>query len=171
MSDNKEGNTGSSFWQLMLVIPGVIIGFTLVISILAYTFGGSSTSATIEVENAKADVAAKQAEANIKPVASVEVASDDGPKVAKTGDEVIKGACAMCHAAGLMDSPKLGDKALWAPRIAQGYNTLVKNAINGIRNMPARGGNPDLTDAEIASAVAIMANDAGANFDPASYTE
>ena len=73
----------------------------------------------------------------------------------------------MCHAAGLMESPTLGDKGQWAPRIAQGYETLVKHAIEGIRNMPARGGNPDLSDAEIASAVAVMANEAGASFDPA----
>jgi mono/diheme cytochrome c family protein len=41
---------------------------------------------------------------------------------------------------------------------------LVKHAIAGIRQMPARGGNPDLTDTEVAGAVAYMANQAGANF-------
>jgi cytochrome c5 len=168
MSDNKEGYAGSSFWQLMLAIPGVIIGFTLLISILAYLFGAGNAT-TPAAADPKVEAVAKQAEQNIQPVASVEVASEEGPKVAKTGEEVVKGVCAMCHAAGLMESPKLGDKGQWAPRIAQGYETLVNNAINGIRNMPARGGNPDLSDAEIASAVAVMANEAGANFDPASY--
>jgi cytochrome c5 len=63
-----------------------------------------------------------------------------------------------------MGSPKIGDKSAWEPRIAQGYETLIKHAIEGIRMMPARGGNPDLTDGEVASAVAYMANQAGAKF-------
>ena len=48
MSDKQEGYAGSSFWQLMMVIPGVIIGFTLLISVLAYLFGSgeSAKSAT-----------------------------------------------------------------------------------------------------------------------------
>ena len=65
-----------------------------------------------------------------------------------------------------MNAPKIGDKAQWEPRIAQGYETLVSHAVNGIRTMPAKGGNPDLSDAEIAAAVAEMANQAGAKFDP-----
>jgi cytochrome c5 len=70
----------------------------------------------------------------------------------------------MCHAAGLMNAPKFGDKGMWAPRVAQGYDTLVKNAVNGIRSMPARGGNAALTDAEVAGAVKYMANASGASF-------
>ena len=74
--------------------------------------------------------------------------------VDKSGEEVVKGGCAMCHATGMMNSPKIGDAAQWEPRIAQGYETLVKHAIEGIRTMPAKGGNPALTDGEIAAAVA-----------------
>ena len=70
----------------------------------------------------------------------------------------------MCHGTGLMNAPKLGDKALWAPRVAQGYDTLVKNAVNGIRTMPAKGGNGGLSDSEVAGAVKYMANEAGAGF-------
>jgi cytochrome c5 len=106
-------------------------------------------------------------EENIKPVAVAEVAPPVTEHVAKSGAEVVKGVCAMCHAAGLMNAPKIGDKGQWAPRIAQGYETLVSHAVNGIRTMPAKGGNPDLTEAEIAAAVAEMANQAGAKFDPA----
>jgi len=104
-------------------------------------------------------------EANIAPVASAEVAAEEiGPHVDKSGEEVVKGVCAACHAAGALGSPKIGDKGAWEPRIAQGYETLVQHAIKGIRSMPARGGNPDLTDGEIANAVAYMANQSGANF-------
>jgi cytochrome c5 len=63
-----------------------------------------------------------------------------------------------------MNAPKIGDKGQWAPRIAQGYDLLINHAINGIRAMPAKGGNPALSDGEIANAVANMANASGANF-------
>jgi len=61
-------------------------------------------------------------------------------------------------------APKFGDAEAWAPRIAQGYDTLISHAVNGIRAMPAKGGNPNLSDTEVARAVAHMANKAGASF-------
>jgi cytochrome c5 len=109
---------------------------------------------------------------NIAPVAAVEVAAADTEvAAAKSGADVVKASCAMCHATGMMNSPKIGDAAQWKPRIAQGYETLVKHAIEGIRTMPAKGGNPALTDGEIAAAVADMANQSGANFDPATLAK
>ncbi|EUJ09748.1 cytochrome c5 [Methylophilaceae bacterium 11] len=167
MAKKEEGYSSSSFWQLMLVIPGTIIGFTLLISILAHFFGSGESAAPAPAAAAPVAAVETKVDEAIKPVAEVQVADTSGAKVEKTGEEVVKAVCSMCHAAGLMESPKLGDKGQWAPRIAQGYETLVKHAIEGIRNMPARGGNPDLSDTEVASAVAHMANAAGANFDPA----
>jgi cytochrome c5 len=162
MSNNANEYKGSTIKQLILVIPGAILAFTLLISLIAKT---SSVVGTPEAEVPQAVVA--QLEENIKPVASVEVAAADaGPHVDKSGEEVVKAVCSMCHAAGLMNAPKIGDKGQWAPRIAQGYDTLISHAINGIRSMPARGGNATLTDGEIANAVANMANQAGANFTP-----
>ena len=160
MSNNDKGYKGSTFWQLMMVIPGSILGFTLLISLLAKSLSPTAEAPTL----APAAVAAK-VEENVKPVAQVVVAAaDNGAHVNKSGEEVVKAVCSACHAAGLMGSPKIGDKSMWEPRIKQGYETLVSHAIAGIRMMPARGGNPDLTDGEIANAVAYMANQAGANF-------
>jgi cytochrome c5 len=156
MSNQESGHSHPNKSQPTVAFIGVVVAFVAVISFFMQP--------TVEVApEPAADIAAK-AEANIKPVASVEVAAVAGPHVEKSGEEVVKAVCAMCHAAGLMESPKLGDKAQWQPRIAQGYDTLVKHAIEGIRNMPAKGGNPDLSDTEIAAAVALMANDAGATF-------
>lgn len=62
----------------------------------------------------------------------------------------------VCHATGVANAPKLGDKAAWAPRIAAGEETLVKHSISGIRAMPPRGGNASLTDDQIRAAVAYM---------------
>jgi cytochrome c5 len=162
MSNNDNEYKGSTIKQLILVIPGAILAFTLLISLIAKT---SSVVGTPAAEVPQAVVA--QVDENIKPVASVEVAAADaGPHVDKSGEEVVKGVCSACHTAGLMGSPKIGDKGQWGPRIAQGYDTLISHAINGIRSMPARGGNAALTDGEIANAVAYMANQGGANFTP-----
>jgi cytochrome c5 len=81
-------------------------------------------------------------------------------------EQIVNTSCAACHGTGALNSPKIGDKGAWGPRIAKGYETLVKHAIDGFNMMPARGGNPALSDAEIAHAVAFMANKAGASFTP-----
>lgn len=159
MSNHDNEYKSSTLKQLILVIPGTILAFTLLISLIAKMASGPAP-AVAEPASAVAKV-----EENIKPVATVEVASAEaGPHVDKSGEEVVKVVCSACHATGLMSSPKVGDKAQWAPRIAQGYDTLVTNAINGIRAMPAKGGNSALTDGEIANAVVFMANSGGANF-------
>ena len=67
---------------------------------------------------------------------------------------------------GALGAPKYGNKADWGKRNAQGFDTVVKNATNGIRAMPPRGGNPDLSDIEMSLVVAYMANAAGASFKP-----
>ncbi len=100
----------------------------------------------------------------LKPVGEVVVVDANAPKAEKSGKQVVETVCAACHATGALNAPKIGDKGAWAKRLAQGYEMLAQNAVKGIRQMPPRGGNPDLTDTEIARAVAYMANQAGANF-------
>jgi cytochrome c5 len=64
--------------------------------------------------------------------------------------------CHLCHGAGVAGAPKLGDKAGWAPRIKQGMDTLVQDAIKGKGAMPPKGGNASLSDADIRAAVEFM---------------
>jgi cytochrome c5 len=79
---------------------------------------------------------------------------------AAAGKTVYDSNCATCHKTGMMGAPKLGDKADWAPRIAQGMPTLVSKSIKGFQGkkgmMPAKGGNPKLTDQHVGDAVAYM---------------
>ena len=101
----------------------------------------------------------------IKPVAQVKIAAPAGPKGALTGEQVYKQVCSACHATGVANAPKFADKEAWAKlTLAQGQPTVVQHALNGIRAMPARGGNPDLTDAEVERAVVFLANQAGAGW-------
>ncbi|MGE8354835.1 MAG: c-type cytochrome [Microvirgula sp.] len=86
------------------------------------------------------------------PAASTEVAA---------GEAVFKKTCAMCHQTGAAGAPKLGDKADWGPRLAQGKDTLYKHALEGFNGnkgaMPAKGGNPSLSDDDVKAAVDFMA--------------
>jgi len=61
-------------------------------------------------------------------------------------------------------APKFGDAGSWSARLAQGYDTVLKHAIEGLRAMPAKGGNPDLDDVEVARAVVYIANASGGKF-------
>lgn len=72
------------------------------------------------------------------------------------GKATYDGLCAACHAAGIAGAPKTGDKGAWSARLAQGESTLHANAINGIRAMPAKGGNPSLSDEAVKAAVDHM---------------
>jgi cytochrome c5 len=82
------------------------------------------------------------------------------PAAAGGGEGVYKGACVACHGAGIAGAPKLGDKAAWATRIAQGKPTLYEHAIKGYQGkagvMPAKGGNSALADADVQAAVDYM---------------
>jgi cytochrome c5 len=90
----------------------------------------------------------------------------NAPKVERTGEQVYNEVCASCHASGALESPKYKDAGAWGKRIGQGYDTLLTHALKGFNKMPARGGDPDLTDLEVARGVVYMTNAAGANFEP-----
>ena len=166
-TDMSGNNQSSSIKELIIAIPGAIIGFTLLVSILAYLFGVVGGEKA-EPSKEATDAAEQKVVEMIKPVATVEVAEAAGAHVEKSGEEIVKGVCIACHGVGALGAPKIGNAGDWGPRIAQGYETLVKHAIEGIRSMPARGGNAELSDHEVADAVAYMANQAGAKFDAAS---
>jgi cytochrome c5 len=160
--EDNHTNSGATLMQKVVASLGAILAVVALGSLFVKPSADEPAAAAAPVAAAAAVVVAKVED--IKPVAEVEVAAVAGPHTDLSGEEVTKNGCAMCHAAGMMNAPKIGDKAQWEPRIAQGYETLVKHAIEGIRSMPARGGNPALTDGEIANAVAHMANLSGASF-------
>jgi cytochrome c5 len=100
----------------------------------------------------------------IQPVGEVLLASASGPKGQLTGEQVYGQVCKTCHDAGLAGAPKLGDKAAWAKVIAQGQALTAAHAIEGIRGMPPKGGNPDFENVEVERTVVFMAGKAGASW-------
>ena len=79
---------------------------------------------------------------------------------AADGEKTYKTACFACHDTGVAGSPKLGDKAAWKARIAQGNDKMYTHAIKGFTGkkgvMPAKGGRADLKDADVKAAVDYM---------------
>jgi len=100
----------------------------------------------------------------LQPVGRVELGAAGAAAGSRTGEQVYNAVCTSCHQTGVAGAPKLGDKAAWAPRVKEGLNELVGEAIKGVRAMPPRGGDPSLTDEEVARAVVYMANQSGARF-------
>ena len=107
----------------------------------------------------------------IKPFGQVSVASAETQQAPVTtavvaappsrdGQQVYQGTCVVCHGAGIAGAPKVADKGQWAARIAKGVDALYGSAVNGIQGsagvMPARGGNPTLSNAEVKAAVDYM---------------
>lgn len=104
----------------------------------------------------------KSVEQRIKPVGElVKLEGAPAPAAAvvavvakaKSGEEVYNSACVACHGTGIAGAPKTGDKAAWAPRIAQGAATLYDHAIKGFKTMPAKGGSTALSDDEVKASV------------------
>lgn len=146
------------------LIAAVLAGFLVpIIGILLLVQFVSNDK---KVSAGSSALSAEAVAARIQPVADQGFTFKDvsGPKQLQSGEAVYKMVCSACHATGAAGSPKFGDNGAWGPRIAQGYDTLVKHAIAGIRAMPAKGGNPDLDDVEVARAVVHMANSSGAQF-------
>jgi len=102
----------------------------------------------------------------LRPVGTVVLAAAGGGAggALKSGEAVYNLACVACHGAGVAGAPKTGDVAAWKPRLSQGFDTLVKHAVEGFKTMPAKGGNASLDPVEVARAVAFMGNQAGGKF-------
>jgi cytochrome c5 len=72
------------------------------------------------------------------------------------GKKVYEGTCVACHGTGAAGAPKFGDKAAWAPRIAQGMDTMLNIALHGKGAMPPKGGNASLSEAQVHAAIEYM---------------
>ncbi len=158
MKDNQFATT-------MMVVLGVLLVFTVVIMVIANVL-------IPDTDYSEDNLVQGNIEQRIEPVGSLAIAGVT-PAIASEGDggetvvadnnagasksaEELYTACAACHDAGVLNAPKLGDKASWGERLAKGNDALYASAINGIGAMPAKGGRADFSDDEIKKAVDYM---------------
>ena len=89
--------------------------------------------------------------------------------ITRSGQSVVASVCSKCHATGVDGAPKIGDRKAWGQRATLGLSSLTLHALQGIRKMPAHGGNGYLSDLEIARAITYMVNRSGGHWiEPAS---
>jgi cytochrome c len=79
---------------------------------------------------------------------------DEGEKL--PGQKAYEETCSACHDNPVVGAPVLGDKDAWAEVLQKGIEEVYANSINGVNGMPAKGGNPDLTDKELQEIVDYM---------------
>ena len=159
----QKGKGATSPVMMLVAVVGVfavpVIAIVMIVQlVLAYQAG--------HVDRNDPRMAAAAVQERIKPYGEIKAIDPNAPRVEKTGEAVYTESCVSCHGSGALGAPKFGDKGDWGKRNAQGFDSLVKNANNGIRAMPARGGNSELSDIEMSRAVAHLANSGGASFQP-----
>ena len=144
--------------QLTIVVVLAFIIPVLVIVMLAQLAADGHKPALSEA--AREEAVAKR----IKPAGEVVIAAAGGAQQIRDGKAVVEAICAACHTSGALNAPKIGDKAAWAKLTSRSLDALTASAIKGVRQMPARGGNPDVADVEIARAIVYMVNQSGGNW-------
>jgi cytochrome c5 len=139
------------------VVLGILILFAIILFGVARSIGADTQGQAVLLE----PLHLKDVRANIAPFAQVAIAGKDNSALAvvsapaataavdvpTSGEQAFNKVCSACHATGINGAPKIGDHAAWGPRIAQGKETLYKDAISGKGNMPPKGGTnwPDAT--------------------------
>ena len=145
----------------------LVIGVLILVAFGIY-FGAKKISADTQEAQARQDpIVQKEVAERLKPVAQVAIAGADNSALEEkteapaaladmSGEQLYTQTCSACHASGLLNAPKFGDKALWAPRIAKGMDTLHQHALQGFNNMPPKGGNNGVSDKSVMDAVDYM---------------
>ena len=110
-----------------------------------------------QVRDAPANLDPGKAQTQVAANNAAAAATTAPAAAAATAPPIYAQLCSTCHAAGIAGAPKVGDKAAWAPRMAQGIDALTASAIKGKGAMPPRGGS-SASDAEIKALVTYMAN-------------
>ena len=83
------------------------------------------------------------------------------PTALRGGKQIVETVCMACHGSGVLGAPGIDDHAQWLTRVGQGFDVLLRHTVEGFKNMPPRGGDPALSDAELKLAIAYMLDRAG----------
>jgi cytochrome c5 len=150
-------SSDSHFFNSFSLVLGILILFAIILFGVARSIGADTQGQGVLLEPLRL----KDVQQNIAPFAYVAIAGKDNSALAiaapagaasaaevpTTGEQAFTKLCSACHSTGVNGAPKIGDHAAWGPRIAQGKETLYKDAISGKGNMPPKGGAtwPDAT--------------------------
>ena len=161
MADHHEMTKTTPKEFLLATLGGLFAPGLAIVMIVMLVFSIRSEFGGADAE----PVADQVVRERIQPFGKSVAIDPNAPRIDRTGEQVYNDVCANCHASGALASPKHKDAGAWAKRNAQGYDTLLTHAIKGFNKMPARGGDADLSDLEVARGMVFMTNAAGAKFE------
>ncbi len=160
--DLRENNVASipkdPYAKPVLIGSLVVLGAAAAV-LVSNLFSTISRNSTVDPQDTSMFEAA--ATTNLKPIGTVVTVDKSIAPVARTGEQVFNAVCTSCHTAGVLNAPKIDDKAAWEPRAAKGLQGLLASATNGLNQMPAKGGDPSLTEQELTDAILYMTGKAG----------
>jgi cytochrome c5 len=160
----------SHFFNNFSLVLGILFAVTIGLFAFARHVGAEHQGQQVTTDPRYIDSVKER----LQPVDRVAVAGQDnsalkiesvgpataGPALPTDGAAAYDMACTACHGAGIAGAPKVGDKAAWGPRVAQGKDTLYKHAIEGFNGktgvMPAKGGQTAWPDDLVKQAVDHM---------------
>lgn len=162
----------SQFVNVFSLVIGLLVAVALALLFLARSVAARTELHDVYVDPAYVDSVLER----VAPVGKEAVAGQDNSALAiqapagaaanaalavpKDGKALFEAVCSACHGAGIAGAPKAGDKAAWAPRLAQGKAVLYQHALQGFNGksgaMPAKGGRTDLPDSLIKQGVDYM---------------
>lgn len=157
----SEGGNGDASYALFLYLSnkdGVSLSETVRFLEKAAEQGNGQAKARVDGLKGKFG-GLERAFASIErfiPIRVTPLSKGDLPKAMQNGEEVFKNTCAACHATGVANAPKLEDQQRWASLRQKGFDTLIKNSINGYKAHPPRGGAYELSGDDIRDAVVYM---------------
>ncbi|WP_299186206.1 c-type cytochrome [uncultured Psychrobacter sp.] len=115
----------------------------------------ASETVTSETMTSEPVVEAEPIEVAMAEEVEQKTAAEPEVLAADAGAKLYDSNCKVCHEAGLLDAPKYGDKAAWAPRLAKGIETLHMHSAQGFNKMPAQA-TDKVSEAEVYAAVDYM---------------
>ena len=142
---------------LFTLVSGIVIVIAVIYFLIKLAGSGSFGDVAETTEAAT--------QTRIQPVGQLKL-GDGIPVGERQGDQIFNKIYIQCHGAdkSVPNAPKIENNGEWAPRIAQGFDTLFQHALNGFNAMPAKGGAADLTDQELKRVITYMANKSGGTF-------
>ena len=97
---------------------------------------------------------------NIAPIGKVFVDNENDKslvvKAVRSGEQVYNKFCFVCHATGISNAPKFGDKSIWTKKIAAGIDILKNSVYNGKGAMPPKGSCSNCSESELDNALQYM---------------
>jgi len=112
---------------------------------------GKTEAAVVKIKYEMKDVVPPYAYAKDLPPET------EGGSISKA-EKMYDASCKLCHANDTMGAPAVGDANTWESVMNKGMDEVLVNAIKGTGGMPPKGGNMDLSDADVKEIVEFMIN-------------